>query len=183
MGAVSFIRHHLNLSSPLNYMRNKQNSNADAFSSLFTSASTHLTSHASNLLAKATNFFTKFSPFVITKVVETLSEGRASSENDSYCYLDPKTKMTSIPTTYKGTKYSDIIVFVIGGGCYNEYYNLIDLVKHKLAASGGGSNTTPVLNTSLTGNMTHVPRTIIYGSTELLAGEMFLQQLSQLSTK
>ena len=183
MGAVAFIRHSLNLSSPLGYMRNKQNSNSDAFSSLFSSASTHLTSHASNLLAKATNFFTKFSPFVITKVVETLAEGRASSENDSYCYLDAKSKTTSASTANKSVRYGDVIVFVLGGGCYNEYYNLIDLVKHKLAASGGGSNTTPVLNTALTGNATHVPRTVMYGSTELLSGEAFLGQLNQLGNK
>jgi len=57
-----------------------------------------------------------------------------------------------------------VIVFMMGGGCYSEYFNLQDLLKHKGAATGG------------------TLRNIIYGCTELSSGDDFLAQLQKLGS-
>ena len=125
---VSFIRKQLALTlspSQLHTTKSTNNDNNDAFSSLLSSAS----SHATSLLAKATTFFSKFSPMYITKVVESLSEGRNCIENNTYNYLDAKASLlntnnstnNNANNTNSDVRYSDVIVFVIGGGCYKEY--------------------------------------------------------------
>ena len=53
---------------------------------------------------------------------------------------------------------------MMGGGCYSEYFNLQDLLKHKGAATGG------------------TLRNIIYGCTELSSGDDFLAQLQKLGS-
>jgi hypothetical protein len=192
LGAIGFIKQCLSLSSPLDYMRQGGAGGAggrsDAFSSLLSSASSHITSHASSLLAKATTFFSKFNPLLVTKIVDSLAEGRVCAENESYCCLDPRSKLMNTQhvesSVLKTLRYPDVMVFTLGGGCYNEYYNILELVKHKLSASGGGNSTTPVLqNTSINHNTTYFPRNLIYGCTELVSGEKFLSQLKQLGNK
>jgi hypothetical protein len=89
---------------------------------------------AASTMAKAASFFTKFASLYVTKVVENLSEGRSCSEDDSFCTLDPRSKQGEI-IELKGSKYSEVIVFIMGGGCYSEFFNLQDLLKHK-ASSG-----------------------------------------------
>jgi len=109
-------------------------------SSLLTSAQ----SRASSLMAKAASFFTKFTPFCFTRVVvsgagwelarmffctdifsfllsqENLAEGRSCPEDDSFLYLDPRSGLShNSSSSSKGEKYSDVIVFVLGGGCYS----------------------------------------------------------------
>jgi len=53
-------------------------------------------------------------------------------------------------------------VFVLGGGCYSEYFNLQELLKAK-GPSGGQL------------------RNITYGCTELVSGDQFLSQLDRLA--
>ena len=63
----------------------------------------------------------------------------------------------------KGQKYTEVIVFVVGGGCYSEFYNLQDLLKAK---AGGGAL-----------------RSIVYGCSEVVSGDSFLSQLERLGNK
>mgnify|MGYP003385786628 FL=1 len=190
LGAMCFIKQCLSLSSPLDYMRPSGGGTgrSDAFSSLLSSASSHITSQASNLLAKATTFFSRFNPLLVTKIVDSLAEGRSCPENETYCCLDPRSKLMNTNQhdigAYKTMRFPDVIVFTLGGGCYNEYYNIMELVKHKLSASGGGNSNTPVLqNTSLNSGTSYFPRNLMYGCTELVSGEKFLGQLKQLGSK
>jgi hypothetical protein len=98
----------------------------------------------------------------VTRVAEALSEGRACQENDTYCTLDPRKLGTSAPgSNEQAPRYSEVIVFVIGGGCYSEYFNLMEMVKQKLQTPGGLKN-------------------IYYGSTELMSGPGFMEQLEHL---
>jgi hypothetical protein len=113
-------------------------------------------------MAKAASFFTKFASLYVTKVVENLSEGRSCTEDDTFCALDPRIKQGDIPDC-KGQRYTDVIVFVMGGGCYLEYFNLQDLLKLKTSSSGS------------------TLRNIIYGSTELISGDNFLEQIQKLA--
>lgn len=50
------------------------------------------------------------------------------SETDDYHYFDPKQlKLTEIPRNR--APFQDAIVFVVGGGNYIEYQNLVDYAK------------------------------------------------------
>ena len=62
-------------------------------------------------------------------------------------------------TTAAVASYSDVIVFVVGGGTYAEYQNILESVKaHPLLAG----------------------KTVTYGATELLNAHDMLKQLHQL---
>lgn len=93
---------------------------------------------------------------------DNLAEGRSCPEDDSFLYLDPRSPSSS---SSKGEKYSDVIVFVLGGGCYSEFFNLQELLKDK----GPGGSSGGAL------------RNIIYGCSELLSGDEFVDQLERLS--
>ena len=95
-----------------------------------------------------------------------MAEGRSCPEDDSFLYLDPRSGLSnSSSSSSKGEKYSDVIVFVLGGGCYSEFFNLQELLKDK----GPGGSSGGAL------------RTIIYGCSELLSGDEFVDQLERLS--
>lgn len=119
---------------------------------------------ASSLVAKATSFFAKFAPMHVTRIAEALAEGRSCPENDTYCSLDPRrlgaTAAGGHYSEQQQIRYSEVIVFVIGGGCYSEYFNLMEIVKQNVQNSGG-------------------LKRIYYGSTEFLSGPTFLSQLER----
>ena len=93
-----------------------------------------------------------------------MSEGKSCPEDDQFCVLDPRAAVgENVDTSTKGQKYSEVIVFVVGGGCYSEFYNLQDLLKAK---GGGGAL-----------------RSVMYGCSELLSGDEFLSQLERLGGK
>lgn len=97
---------------------------------------------------------------------DNLAEGRSCPEDDSFLYLDPRSGLSSSSSSSsKGEKYSDVIVFVLGGGCYSEFFNLQELLKDK----GPGGSSGGAL------------RNIIYGCSELLSGDEFVDQLERLS--
>jgi len=52
---------------------------------------------------------------------------------------------------------------VLGGGCHSEFFNLQELLKEKGAGSGS------------------ILRNVMYGCTELLSGDDFMDQLERLS--
>lgn len=55
-------------------------------------------------------------------------EFKNSQEMEEYHYLDPKQlKLTDIPRNR--SPFQDAVVFVVGGGNYIEYQNLIDYAK------------------------------------------------------
>ena len=120
-------------------------------------------SRASSLMAKATSFFAKFSPMQVTRITEALAEGRACQENDTYVLLDPRKSAVGAQAPESPMRFADVIVFVVGGGCYAEYFNLMELVKQKQANPGGLRN-------------------VYYGCTELLSGGSFMAQLEQLGS-
>jgi len=94
----------------------------------------------------------------VTRIVDAIMELKNDLGVDSYVYLDPrvqkKMRQTSIPR--KNTPFKDGIVFIIGGGNYVEYQNVQDYAKKQPA------------------------KRIIYGSTEILSANQFVQQLTNL---
>ena len=117
---------------------------------------------ANHTMAKAAALFSKFAPLHVTQVVDSLAEGKACPENESYLCLDPKSKAHDM-TDLRDHQYAEAIVFMIGGGCYTEYFNLQELVNQTKSSQSQKSL-----------------RNIIYGGSELLTCEEFLGQLNTL---
>lgn len=67
----------------------------------------------------------------VTKIVDELIEMKQSAQTDDYCYYDPRqlNKSQSEQLPKNRTVFQDAIVFVVGGGNYIEYQNLMDYVK------------------------------------------------------
>jgi len=96
----------------------------------------------------------------VTRVVDALMEMKNSLPvEETYLYFDPKVQAKGGNIPRKNTPFKEAIVFVVGGGNYVEYQNLLDYAKKQPS------------------------KRIIYGSTELLTPHEFLSQLTDLSKK
>jgi len=119
-------------------------------------------SQATGLLAKASNLLARRNSLYVTRVVDHLCSFKPNSEDESFLYLDPKVKGVD-PSTVKGrAPFREVIVFMIGGGCYAEYQNLQEYSRQQPPTA---------------------PRQVLYGCTELLNAEGFLTQLAELGRK
>lgn len=119
-------------------------------------------SQATDLLAKASNLLARRNSPYVTRVVDNLCSFKPNSEDESFLYLDPKVKGVN-PSNVKGrAPFREVIVFMIGGGCYAEYQNLQEYSRQQPPA---------------------IPRQVLYGCTELLNTEGFLTQLVELGRK
>lgn len=94
----------------------------------------------------------------ITRITENLLEQKSSPETDDYRYFDPK--LIKSDGSRSKMPINDAIVFVIGGGNYFEYQNLLDNSKPK---STGG-----------------ISKRILYGSTEFSTATQLIDQLTKL---
>ena len=84
---------------------------------------------------------------------------QALQDTDDYLSFDPKaTRSRAAPSSRARSQYSDAVVFVVGGGGYVEYGNLMEWA----ARSGGGKR-------------------ITYGSTEILNPAAFVKTLAELA--
>lgn len=131
---------------------------AGMFSKLMSQGSQFVMEGVKNLVLKD-----RFLP--LTKLVDALmdSSSKNSQESQEYTYFDPKSPRDPDITQRKKT-FQNAIVFVVGGGNYIEYQNLVDYCKNrtKSASMPAGS------------------RHVIYGSTDLMNATQFLGQLNQL---
>jgi len=113
-----------------------------------------------NLISGVKNIFPASKDLPITKIVDSLLEvGYNSSDNEEYLYYDPKSVKGSDPSKIPNNRmqFQDAIVFVVGGGNYNEYQNLLEYA-----------------------NRQNPPKNITYGTTELLTAQEFIDQLNTL---
>merc|ERR1712083_125909 len=78
----------------------------------------------------------------ITKIVDELMEIKPGQYNDEYCYFDPKILRGQDNIPRAKNPFQEAIVFVVGGGNYIEYQNLMDHANSKasLMASGLSSS-------------------------------------------
>ncbi|CAO1352245.1 unnamed protein product [Diamesa hyperborea] len=123
------------------------------FSRLLTQGSTFVMEGVKNLVVKRHNL-------PVTKITEQLMECRNNAEIDDYLYLDPKLLKGGDIAPKNRAPFQDAIVFVIGGGNYIEYQNLVDYIKQKTNANA--------------------TKRIIYGSSTLNNAKQFLKQLTLL---
>ncbi|EAT47006.1 AAEL001859-PA [Aedes aegypti] len=123
------------------------------FSKLVTQGSSFVMEGVKNLVVKRHNL-------PVTKITEQLMECRAGGEVDDYLYLDPKLLKGGDIVPKNRAPFQDAVVFMVGGGNYIEYQNLVDFIKTKQTANSN--------------------RRIIYGASTLTNAKQFLKQLSLL---
>ena len=94
----------------------------------------------------------------VTRAVDCLSELKPNPETDNFLALDPKIyrKTENTSPAMKNT-FNDIYVFVVGGGNYVEYQNLMAYAEQ------------------------HPEKRIVYGSSEIMDSKSFLDQLNKLA--
>lgn len=97
----------------------------------------------------------------LTKIVDGLMDcsSKVSQESLDYTYFDPKAQKDN--EIQRRKLFREAIVFVVGGGNYIEYQNLVEYCKSKSRGTAGLSGS----------------RHVIYGSTDLMNASQFLQQL------
>ncbi|XP_033228158.1 protein sly1 homolog [Belonocnema kinseyi] len=156
LSPLTYIRRWRNFMKISGYQNNYEGGGTKTvsmFSKLMSQGSSFVMEGVKNLVVKKHNL-----PF--TRIVDELIEMRQSSQTSDYCYLDPKQVKNVDQAPKTKTEFHEAIVFVVGGGNYIEYQNLMDYVKTK---TSGGMN-----------------KKIIYGSTTLLNAKQFLEQFSLL---
>lgn len=103
-------------------------------------------------------------------------EFKNSQEMEEYHYFDPKQlKLTEIPKNR--SPFQDAYVFVVGGGNYIEYQNLVDYAKVRYYSTFIHFCKHSIFQAKTTAGQL---RRITYGTTTLNNASQFLQQLALL---
>ncbi|XP_049789905.1 protein sly1 homolog isoform X2 [Schistocerca nitens] len=125
------------------------------FSKLVSQGSSFVMEGVKNLVVKRHNL-------PVTRLVDELMEMKTSQETEDFRYFDPKQlrPLDSSQIPRNRMPFQEAIVFVVGGGNYIEYQNLVDYTKGK---AGGPTS-----------------KRVTYGSTTLSNAKQFLKQLSLL---
>ncbi|OLL25073.1 Protein sly1 [Neolecta irregularis DAH-3] len=135
------------------------------FSSIGSSLSTRLTDRLKdgalggsfdNLISGVKNLLPSRKDLTVTKIVESLIDSTPNSKTDDYLMLDPRSPRNAQPRN-KRISASEAIVFMIGGGNYIEYGNLQEWA-----------------------NRQPVKKRVVYGSTDILSPNGFLEELARL---
>ncbi|XP_004290052.1 PREDICTED: SEC1 family transport protein SLY1 [Fragaria vesca subsp. vesca] len=114
----------------------------------------------SAVTAGVKNLLSSDRQLALTRTVEALMEGKPNPEVDSYLMFDPRAPKPSSGSNHLKGPFKEAIVFMVGGGNYVEYGSLQELVQRQQ----------PV-------------RHVIYGTTEILTGGEFVEQLALLGQK
>lgn len=150
---------HLAISASTNAQQKKNEANwLNMFSSIVSKGVEYL-----NILPVNKSFY-------VTRVIESVMENKPSQE---YLYLDPR--WTGNSNTRKTTPFKEAIVFMVGGGNYLEYQNIMDQLKPAQPTTQGQSGLQRDTLASI-----GTERKVLYGTTELLTGTAFLGQLQNL---
>lgn len=124
-----------------------------------------------NLISGVKNFLPARKELTVTRLVEALMEPssaatQALQDTDDFLSFDPKATRSRGPTQQAASRgraqYQESIVFVVGGGGYVEYGNLMEWAARSQREGGGGG------------------KRITYGSTEILNPTAFVKTLADL---
>lgn len=154
--------------SPLNYIKRwKAYTKMAATQNQYVGAGTKTVSMFSKLMSQGSSFVMegvknlvlKKHDLPVTRIVDELMEMKSTQETEDYRYFDPRQPkaVDSSLIPKNRSPFQDAIVFIVGGGNYIEYQNLVDYMK----ASQG-------------------KKRVIYGSSTLTNAKEFLNQLSHL---
>lgn len=142
----------MNSSAPQQQYRGGGTKTIGMFSHLVSTGSQFVMEGVKNLVVKKHNL-------PVTRIVDALMEMKSSTEIENYRYLDPKLAKVIESAARNKVPYSEAIVFVVGGGNYIEYQNLMDYIKGKAG------------------------KKISYGCSELFNASQFLKQLAHLGSE
>jgi hypothetical protein len=147
-----------------------------------------------NLISGVKNFLPVNKDLTLTKITESLMDPQNAStsalqKTEGFLYFDPRSANARgiIPPSAKdaraGTQqnrgidpsfgqrrqgFSEAIVFTVGGGSMDEYGNLQEWAKRTSSAGTSGAAAAVAR------------RRVVYGSTELVNAQTFLQELARL---
>lgn len=120
----------------------------------------------------------------VTRIVDNLMELKPSPETDEYRYFDPKLLKPGEgvnPAPIKSrAQFQDAIVFMVGGGTYAEYQNLVDYAKVLVCFFPFSielfnfNHFFPLKSKTVGGNA----KKIVYGCSTLNNGNQFLKQVN-----
>ena len=145
-----------------------------------------------NLISGVKNFLPANKDLTLTKITESLMDPQNAStsalqKTEGFLYFDPRSANArgTMPPSAKDARsgttqsrgieasfgqrrqgFSEAIVFSVGGGSMDEYGNLQEWAKRTSAGTGAASAV--------------AKKRVIYGSTELVNAESFLQELGRL---
>ncbi|KAF2282761.1 hypothetical protein GH714_043170 [Hevea brasiliensis] len=114
----------------------------------------------SAVTAGVKNLLSSDRQLALTRIVEALMEGKPNPEIDSYLVFDPRAPKSGAGSSHLKGPFKEAMVFMIGGGNYVEHGSLQELAQRQQ----------PVKH-------------IIYGTTEILTGMEFVEQLTLLGQK
>lgn len=114
------------------------------------------------LVANSSNHLT------VTKLTDLLMSNKESAETEQFLYFDPKAVRGARRAGANATPFRDCMVFMLGGGTYNEYVNLQEYVIEKNKAAHASGNAHNSINS------------VVYGCTELVSPDHFAYQLAML---
>lgn len=148
---------------------NKSTANATnnlSLSSLYNLTEGKLPGSVGNLISGIKKLLPEKKTIPITNVVEAIMDPLNSSEKnlkttDNYIYIDPRITRGSHSKKPKRQSYNKSIVFVVGGSNYLEYQNLQEWAHSQL----------------------HNPKKVIYGGTNIITPEEFLDEISNLGAE
>ncbi|ALC38230.1 Slh [Drosophila busckii] len=126
------------------------------FTKLVSQGSSFVMEGVKNLVVKRHNL-------PVTKITEQVMECRSNAETDDYLYLDPKLLKGGDVLPKNRAPFQDAVVFMVGGGNYIEYQNLVDFIKQKQTSN--------------------VNRRIIYGASTLTNARQFIKELAALGSE
>jgi hypothetical protein len=140
-------------------------------------------------LAGVRNLLPSNNHLPITRLVEQLMVNRdgAESLDAQYQYFDPKS--TSRRVAKLTGNYKECIVFVLGGGTYNEYQNLQDwsvsffCYCRRMIPCAPGSRLALVIvlfSRQRDPQSSHGVTSVVYGCSELVAPDQFLKQIAHM---
>merc|ERR1719266_269555 len=121
----------------------------------YTGGGTKTVSMYENLLKKSSalvmesvkNLVVKRHNLPVTKIVDELMEIKQGQVNEEYQYFDPKILRGQDNIPRAKNPFQEAIVFMVGGGNYIEYQNLMDHANSK----GTSSLTSGLSSTNLAG--------------------------------
>lgn len=130
----------------------------NSYSNSYSKFSSILSKSSKFVMEGVKNLGVKQQKLPITRITENLLEHKSSPETDDYRYFDPK--LIKSDGNRSKMPINDAIVFVIGGGNYFEYQNLLENSKPKSAGASA--------------------KRILYGSTEFSNASQLIEQLTML---
>eukprot|EP00033_Pygsuia_biforma_P004707 GCRY01005160.1.p1 GENE.GCRY01005160.1~~GCRY01005160.1.p1 ORF type:complete len:601 (-),score=147.60 GCRY01005160.1:138-1940(-) len=155
--SLGFLRRNMLLGSGLTSSKGTSSSGASFSSSSSSSASSFFKHMASGLQDGLKSIISANKTLGIVRIVESIMNGKSFPLADAFKTIDPK--LMGRPGKLKAsTGFTQAVVFMVGGGTYAEYVDL-----QAFAAKD-----------------TRIPKSIVYGATDLVSPTHFVRQLQEL---